>query len=240
MLTLAEDGTGEAVAAVVRQRHRLLRVAHLHHPYHGTEGLVAHHLHRVVDVDQNRRLEEVAGPVDPLATGQGSGAGGERVVDVVLDDLGLPRRGHRPDVLRVAGVVSALAQAPDLGGQLVEELVVGGFLDVDPLDRHADLTRVHHPAPRRGVGGAVEIGVGEDDHRVLAAELEADRRQRLRRPRHYLAAGRVGAGELDEVDLVDQGAAGLADSLHAVEDVGAADLVFPGFDHLGDPERGEL
>jgi hypothetical protein len=140
----------------------------------------------------------------------------------------------------VAGGVRALAQLADLGRQLRDEAVIGGLLDVDPLDRHADLTGVHHSAPGRGVGRAVEIGVGEDDHRVLAAELEADRGQRLGGASHHLAAGPVGAGELDEVDVVDQGAAGLTDSLHAVEHVGAADLVLPGVDYLGQAERGEL
>ena len=159
---------------------------------------------------------------------------------MVLDDRGLVGRGHRADVLLGLAAVGALAQAADLLGQLGDELVVDGLLDVDPLDRDADLAGVHHPAPGRGVGGAVEVGVGEDDHRVLAAELEADRGQRLGGARHHLAAGAVGAGELDEVDVVDQRAAGLADAVHAVEDVGAADLLLPGLDDLGQAERGEL
>ena len=40
--------------------------------------------------------------------------------------------------------------------------------------------------------------------------------------------------------VVDQGAAGLADAVHAVEDVGAADLLLPGLDHLDQAQRGEL
>ena len=80
----------------------------------------------------------------------------------------------------------------------------------------------------------------EHDHRVLAAELEADRGQRLGGAGHHLAAGPVGAGELDEVDVVDEGAAGLAGPLDDVEDVRAADLVLPGLDHLGQPQRREL
>src|SRR5207342_303998 len=50
-LALAEDRAGEAVASVVGEPQRLLGVAHPHHPDHGAEDLVAHHLHRVVDVD---------------------------------------------------------------------------------------------------------------------------------------------------------------------------------------------
>ncbi len=227
-LLLAEDRAGEPVAGVVGESQRLLGVAHLHHADDGAEGLVAHHLHRVVDVDQHRRFEVVAWSLDPLAAGQRLGAGGERVIDVVVDDRALVGRGHRADVLVGSRRRRRPGAAADLVGQLRHELVVGRLLDVDPLDRDADLAGVHHPAPGRGVGGAVEIGVGEDDHRVLAAELEADRGQRLRRPRHHLAPGAIGAGELDEVDVVDQRAAGLADPLHAVEHVGAADLLLPG------------
>src|SRR6201995_3864507 len=111
---LAEDRAGEAVAGVVGEAQRLLGVAHLHHADDRAEGLVAHHLHRVVDVDQDGRFEVVAGALTPLAPGQRSGAVGERVVDLVLDDRRLVGRGHRPHVLRVAGVVGALADAGDL------------------------------------------------------------------------------------------------------------------------------
>ena len=66
---------------------------------------------------------------------------------------------------------SALPQALDLFRQLGDELVVGRLLDVDPLNRHADLARIHHPAPGGGVRRPVEVGVVENDHRILAAEL---------------------------------------------------------------------
>ena len=58
--------------------------------------------------------------------------------------------------------------------------------------------------------------------------------------RHHLAAGPVGAGELDVVDVVDQRRAGLAGAEHAVEDVGGADLLLPGLDHFDQAEGGEL
>jgi hypothetical protein len=60
------------------------------------------------------------------------------------------------------------------------------------------------------VGRALEIGVGEDDHRVLAAELERHLGQRPRRPLHDLAPGGGRAGEVDEVDLIDERRAGVA------------------------------
>ena len=67
----------------------------------------------------------------------------------------------------------ALAQLGDLGRDLRQELVVDGRLDVDALDRDARLAGVLQPGEDRGVRGALEVGVGAHDHRVLAAELEA-------------------------------------------------------------------
>ena len=47
-----------------------------------------------------------------------------------------------------------------------------GLLDVDAFDGNAGLAAIHEAAPDGGAGGDVEIGVGEDDHRVLAAEFQ--------------------------------------------------------------------
>ena len=87
---------------------------------------------------------------------------------------------------------------------LRDELVVDRRLDVDALDRDAGLAAVLHRVVDGGVGGALEVGVGEHDHRVLAAELERHRGERARGALHDLLAGRGRAGEHHHVDLVDQ------------------------------------
>src|SRR3954451_18675116 len=56
-----EHARVEPVAGVVGEPDRLLRVAHLHHRQDRAEGLVGHHLHRVVDARHHRRLEELPG-----------------------------------------------------------------------------------------------------------------------------------------------------------------------------------
>ncbi len=66
------------------------------------------------------------------------------------------------------------------------ERVGDRLLDDDPARRHADLALVEERAERGGVDRVVEVGVGEDDQRVRAAELEHDALQvsagRLRDP----------------------------------------------------------
>ena len=92
----------------------------------------------------------------------------------------------------------------------LDELVVDRLLDVHPLGRDAGLAGVLHRVVNGGIGGALEIGVRADDHRVLAAQLERDRRERSGGALHHLLPGGGGAGEHDEVDLVDQRRAGVA------------------------------
>ena len=99
-----------------------------------------------------------------------------------------------------------------LVGDLRDELVVDRRLDVDALDGDAGLPAVLHRVVGRGVGRALEVGVGEHDHRVLAAELQRDGRERARGALHDLLAGRGRAGEHHHVDLVDQRLAGLAEA----------------------------
>ena len=66
---------------------------------------------------------------------------------------------------------------------LFDELVVDRLLDVDPLHRHADLAAVGHRPLHGHVGRALEVGVAQHDHRVLAAQLERHRDQPLGRAR---------------------------------------------------------
>ena len=206
---LGEDGGGEAVGRVVGQPDRLLGVGHLHDRQGRAEGLLAHARHRVVDVDEDGGLvpEAVGRPRwPPMRPGRPC----HGVLDVPLDDLHLRRERHRADVVVPGPGRAALADPTRLLGDLGHELVVDRGLDVDALDGDAGLAGVAHRVVGGGVGGALEVGVGEDDHRVLAAELERDGRERLGGPGHDLLAGPRGAGEHDHVDLVDERGPGLA------------------------------
>src|SRR5439155_22725132 len=88
----------------------------------------------------------------------------------------------------------------DAAGRLDEQLrepVVGRPLDEDPRTGAAVLARVVEDRVRRGRSGALEIGVGEDHVRGLAAELEGDALDRGGRALHDALPDLGRAGEAD-------------------------------------------
>ena len=110
-------------------------------------------------------------------------------IDLAFDGFELLLRGHRAHV-DVVLVVGSVAHRARLFREQVDEGVVDGFVHVDPFDAAAALARVLITRPGGSVGGALEIRVLEHDHRILAAELERERRERLGRRSHQLLAGR--------------------------------------------------
>ena len=77
-------------------------------------------------------------------------------------------------------------------------------MDVHPLHVHADLAGVAERPEQRALHDLVEVGVGQHDHRVLAAQLEAGADQVLAGPLADEPAGVRGAGEHHVVGVVDQ------------------------------------
>src|SRR2546425_473131 len=77
------------------------------------------------------------------------------------------------------------------------------LLDEDPRPRTAVLSGVAEDGQRRCRGGGLEIGVGEDHVRRLAAELERDALDGLRGERTNAPTdlGRSGEGDLRDVGM---------------------------------------
>ncbi len=80
--------------------------------------------------------------------------------------------------------------------------------------------------------GELDVGVLEHDHRVLAAEFEADRGEPARGALHHLGAGRAGPGELDEVGVVDDGLGHLAGALGERQHLGRTRVLPAAQQHL--------
>ena len=94
-------------------------------------------------------------------------------------------------------------------------------------------------ASGRHRGRLLEVGVGEDDVRALAAQLERDALDRRRRARRDRAPdlGRAGEGDLGHVGVVDEPLAALA--ARAGDDLDDA-LGQPGLEReLGEAQRGQ-
>ena len=101
------------------------------------------------------------------------------------------------------GLVSQRIADPDLGGppdQVVEERVGDAFLQVEPRAGDAALAAGAEDAGHHAVDGALQVRVLEHHDRRLAAELEGDLGEVLRRVAHDVARRLRPAGEADPGD----------------------------------------
>ena len=182
----------------------------------------------------------------PLASAGSSGASppttrfapsAEPDLDVVPDAVALLEADERPDLGLVVRRVADDDLPRRLGEQL-DDLLVDRALDEDPRAGAAVLAAVVEDRVRRLGREALDVGVGVDDVRALAAELEADLLHVVRGQPHDLLAGRRLAGERDLADARvrgDRGAGGPARPGHDVEHAGRKARLEG---QLAEPQRG--
>src|SRR3954463_129887 len=170
------DRGGEAEGAVVHEAHGLLVRRHLHDPDHGTEALLAHHAHGMVDVDENlRRQVGRSRPAErewPLLD-ECAGALAHGFADLSADEIGRGDADHRPERRLRLGRIAEHIGARQRRGAL-DEILEQALVDIDALDAATGLPGVEEGAVDEVLDREVEIGVGPDIGRVLAAELEPD------------------------------------------------------------------
>ena len=211
------DGCLEPEVGVVRDRERLVVGVDRDQRNDGAERLVA--VDQRVDadvVDHGRLVVEAGRPVAVArAADDDLGALLERVLEMGVH---LPRGRlvvHRPDERRV---VEGVAEEPRLRllHDRCEEVVVHALVDEHAFGRAADLPGAEEASEDSALGGELQVGVGADDDRPVAARLdqaalEADGpHDLLRRP--------VRADEADAVDVLVRDQA-LAHRAVAVDDV---------------------
>ena len=124
-------------------------------------------------VGQDRRAEEVAGPVRRAAAGHDPGAGPDRLVDQRGDARDRLVVDQRTDVDTVVLAATEPEGAHPLA-ELLGELLGHRLLDEEPVRGRAGLAHVAHLGDHRAVDGRVDVGVGEHEERGVAAELHAD------------------------------------------------------------------
>jgi hypothetical protein len=166
------DARVEPEGGVVRAGDDLVLVLERGDGDHRPEGLAAVDLHLVGDVGQDRRRVDQGPDVGPhLATGEDAGASGDGVVDVTGDGLELvPRR--QGAHLATPGELRRQTQPVDLADEPSGELVGDRGVDEEAFDRDAQLAGAREAAADRAIDGSIEVGILEDEHGVLAPELE--------------------------------------------------------------------
>ena len=137
-------------------------------------------------------------------------------------------------VERIGG--DARLEVGDLGFHLGEHGVVDLLVDEGAAGRAAGLAapgEVH--AADHAAGDFVGIGVGIGDQRILAAEFEHHRFERIGGGLHHRAAGRHRADQRDhgDVRMGRQRRAGFAPARHDIEHARRQDVA----DQLGKAER---
>src|ERR1700687_4297625 len=113
-----------------------------------------------------------------MAAAENASAAADGILDEVYHALYMLRANHGANV---GGGVTAGAK-PQLfrfRHAARGKFITYGSLNEKTLDGEADLAAIGVTAPNRGAGGNVEVGVGEDEHSVFAAEFKDGRDQAL-------------------------------------------------------------
>ena len=196
------DRTGQSELGVVAELDGFLLGAEALDRQQRTEHLLADHPHVAGAVREDRRaVEEARLQVwllgSPPARDQPP-ALRQRRRHVVLDPLALLGGHQRPGL---GARVQPVAQTDPLGtgGYAGDDGVVHLVLHDQPGARRADLPGVQEDRRQGVVDHRVEVGVGEHDVGVLAAELDRDPLHRLGRRAQDRLPRRQPSGERDHV-----------------------------------------
>ncbi|SVK51774.1 Uncharacterised protein [Acinetobacter baumannii] len=190
---------GQAEGGVVGAAHHFLFVLVAKDAHHRPEDLLAHDFHIVTAVAEHRRrhisaLAEFA-MGDAFAAAQQARAAVFAALDKAQHRFHVREADQRPEVgLRIGRVTDANALYALEDFRLKLRLQRRRHEDAGAVGAHlAGTVEVGHHGD---IGGAIQIGVVEDNQRRFAAQLHGDVLQRrTRRVGHHLLAGFHPAGE---------------------------------------------
>lgn len=181
--------------------HGLLHVVDDGDRRDGTEDLLAHDLHVGRAAGQHgRRVVMAAIALGALAAKGHRRPRLLRPLDHGLDLAELHRVDDRPHVDIPLGDGIAIGDGSHAPDEALGEVVGHLALDEDAFGAVADLPRIDDARGGDRLHRKVEVGIGKHDGRRLAAKLQVDARQVLRRRLHDGDARRHAAGEADEID----------------------------------------
>ncbi len=174
---LGPDRAGQPVGAVVGEGHRVVLGAEGLDGENRPERLVLGHRHAAGAAVENRRQV-----VEAVGQGRVVGSSAAAPEDCSLGEAGRDVGRHlvavpRADQRSGLGLLVVRTAEPDHLRTLhecVDEPVVQGLLDEQAGTCGADLSGVQEHGGERVVQGDRDVGIGEDDVRVLASELQSD------------------------------------------------------------------
>ena len=208
------DTRAEGKRRIVGERDGFVGVFYHLNRENRAEGFFAHQVHGVIDLSDDGGVEKIRAEVGAaIAAGEHARAAFFCFGDLLLDFFELARANQRAD-FRVG--IGGRPEAESIGFFDAEsgELVDDGRFGVNTLDRDTGLAAIHEAAPDRGAGGDVQIGVGENDHGIFAAEFERGRNQLFGAGFGDALAGGDAAGEKNFVGAGgDEGGAEIAAAL---------------------------
>jgi len=157
---------GQAIGRVVGAQHQVIDVGPAHDGEHRAEDLFAGHAGTLGTIEEHARLDEVPAfqVLGAAATANQFGALLLAALQVALDRIQLPR-GHQ----RAHAVGRVQAVAEDMGGsvalQFFEHLIQHAGVYVQARCRRTHLALVVENPIGGALGGAHDVGVGQDDVR---------------------------------------------------------------------------
>lgn len=195
----APDRAAQPEAGVVGRLDGLVQAPVRQHRQDRAELFLRHHRALGGDIGQDRGGEEVAGAVQPVAAGHGSGADGQGLGRVALDPRQLGAVVDRPQLgARIEPGPDGDALRPLREG--LDHLRVEPGRGVDALDRHADLPAVAERRPEQPVRDPLHRHVLQQDRGIVAAQLQGDPGERGRRA---LGDGPTGGNRTGEGHVAD-------------------------------------
>ena len=89
----------------------------------------------------------------------------------------------------------------DIGGKLGADRLIDGIVHIKPFERGAGLAHVEERAPEQPLGNRLGIGIGQNDPRIIAAQLQRHAFHRRRGRGGDFRARRGRSGEDDFADI---------------------------------------
>lgn len=202
--------SSQTVDGLVRNADGLLLILELLNRANGAKDLLLDDLHVLVDIGEDRRLDEVALVAMAGTAGQHLGAGLLTVLNVAHDPVKLQLRHLRAlEGVGLEGVADLVGQRALL--EALQELVVDRLVDQNARAGAAALAVVEVDTKVDPRDGVVNVGIREDNVGRLATQLQGNLLQvALGRGLQDAPAnqGRAGEGDLIDVHVVRDGSTG--------------------------------